>query len=143
MAIERTLCLIKPDAVRDNVIGQIVSRFESEGLRVCACKMMKLSKEKAEGFYIEHKDKSFYGPLISFMMSAPILATVVEGENAVSRSREIMGATNPAQAEEGTIRKKYAKSTMENAIHGSQSLGKAEREISYFFEKEELAQRFN
>lgn len=142
MAIERTLSIIKPNAVEDNNIGNIISRFEKEGLRVAAAKMTRLSKEKAEGFYIEHKEKPFFGPLIGFMTSNVVLLMVLEGENAIDRNREIMGATNPAEAAEGTLRKIFAKSMEANAVHGSDSHASAEREVSYFFDTNEVFSRF-
>ena len=142
MAIERTLSIVKPNALLDNNIGNIISHFEKEGLRVAACKLTQLSKEKAEGFYIEHKDRPFFGELVNFMVSAPVVLMVLEGENAVDRNREIMGATNPADAEEGTLRKLYAKSLGENAVHGSDALASDEREVSYFFDKNEVSSRF-
>ncbi len=142
MAIERTFSIIKPNAVEDNNIGNIMSRFEKEGLRIAASKLVHLSKEKAEGFYIEHKERPFFGSLVSFMTSAPVMLMVLEGENAVARNREIMGATNPEEAAEGTLRKLYAKSIEANAVHGSDSLQSAEREVSYFFEKSEIYSRF-
>ena len=141
MAIERTLSIIKPNAVEDGHIGDIFSHFEGEGFRVAAIRLTQLSKEKAEGFYIEHKDMPFFGSLIHFMTSSPVVLIVLEGVNAVSRNREIMGATNPAKAAEGTLRKLYARSLEANAIHGSDSLQNAEREISYFFEKNDIYSR--
>ena len=142
MTLERTFSIIKPNAVTDNYIGNIISRFEKEGLRVAAMKMVHLSKEKAEGFYIEHKERPFFGSLIGFMTSSPVMLMVLEGENAVDRNREIMGATNPAEADEGTLRKLYAKSIEANAVHGSDSLTSAEREVNYFFDKNEVNTRF-
>lgn len=142
MALEKTFSIIKPNAVSDNNIGNIVSRFEKEGLRIAAMKLTKLSKEKAEGFYIEHKDRPFFNSLVTFMTSGPVVLMVLEGENAVEKNREIMGATNPKDAKEGTLRKLYAASIEANAVHGSDSLFSAEREISYFFEKTELQKRF-
>ena len=140
--MERTFSIIKPNAVNDNNIGEIISRFEKEGLRIAAIKMTKLSKEKAEGFYIEHKERPFFNSLVTFMTSAPVVLMVLEGENAVEKNREIMGATNPKDAKEGTLRKLYAASIEANAVHGSDSQQSAEREISYFFEKTELQKRF-
>jgi len=142
MAIERTLSIVKPNALLDNNIGNIIAHFEKEGLRIAACKLTQLSKEKAEGFYIEHKERPFFGELVNFMISAPVVLMVLEGENAVDRNREIMGATNPADADEGTLRKLYAKSLGENAVHGSDALASAEREVSYFFDKNEVCSRF-
>jgi nucleoside-diphosphate kinase len=142
MKVEQTLSIIKPNAVADNNIGNIITRFEKEGLRIAAVKMVHLSKERAEGFYIEHRERPFFGSLVSFMTSGPVLLMVLEGEGAVDRNREIMGATNPADADEGTLRKLYAKSLEANAVHGSDSLTSADREVSYFFEKNELNTRF-
>ncbi|AYF44976.1 nucleoside pyrophosphate kinase [Halobacteriovorax sp. BALOs_7] len=140
--MERTFSIIKPNALLDNNIGNIIKRFEEEGLRIAALKLAHLSKEKAEGFYIEHKDRPFFGELVAFMTSAPVVLMCLEGENAVERNREIMGATNPAEAAENTLRKLYAKSIGENAVHGSDSLASAERELAYFFEKDEICPRF-
>lgn len=140
--MEKTFSIIKPNSVLDNNIGNIVGRFEKEGLRIAAAKLTVLSKEKAEGFYIEHKERPFFGELVSFMTSGPVLLMVLEGENAVARNREIMGATNPAEAAENTLRKLYAKSLGENAVHGSDSQSSAEREINYFFDKNEIISRF-
>ncbi len=142
MAIEKTFSIIKPNATADNNIGNIIAIFEKNGLRISAAKFTQLSKEKAEGFYIEHKDRPFFGELVEFMTSGPVLLMCLEGENAVAKNREIMGATNPAEAAEGTIRKLYAKSIGENAVHGSDSAASAERELAYFFEKNELVNRF-
>ncbi len=141
--MEKTFSIIKPNAVLDNNIGNIIARFEKEGLRIAACKLTTLSKEKAEGFYIEHKERPFFGELVSFMTSAPVMLMVLEGENAVEKNREIMGATNPADAAENTLRKLYAKSVGENAVHGSDSQASAEREINYFFEASEVMDRWN
>jgi nucleoside-diphosphate kinase len=142
MALERTLSIIKPNSTLDNNIGNIVSIFEKNGLRLAGAKLSKLSKEKAEGFYIEHKERPFFGELVNFMTSGPVLIMVLEGENAVAKNRELMGATNPANADAGTIRKLYAKSVGENSVHGSDSLASAEREIAYFFERNEVVNRF-
>ena len=142
MAVEKTFSIVKPNAVLDNNIGNIIAIFEKKGLRIAAAKFAKLSKEKAEGFYIEHKDRPFFGELVDFMTSAPVLLMCLEGEDAVAKNREIMGATNPAEAADGTIRKLYAKSIGENAVHGSDSAASAERELAYFFEKSELVDRF-
>ena len=141
MAVERTFSIIKPNAVEAENIGNIIARFEKENLSIVAAKMTHLSKEKAEGFYIEHKERPFFGSLVSFMTSGPVVLMVLEGENAVTRNREIMGATNTEEAAEGTLRKLYAKSLEANAVHGSDSLTSAEREISYFFEKSEVHSR--
>ncbi len=142
MAAERTLSIIKPNAVVDNHIGNIVTRFEKEGLRIAGMKLVRLSKEKAEGFYIEHRERPFFGSLVGFMTSAPVVLMVLEGANAVEKNRQIMGATNPAEAKEGTLRKLYAKSIEANAVHGSDSSTSAEREINYFFDKNEIFGRF-
>lgn len=142
MATEKTLSIIKPNSTLDNNIGNIISIFEKQGLRIAAARFTKLSKEKAEGFYIEHKERPFFGELVNFMTSGPVMLMVLEGENAVAKNREIMGATNPANAAEGTIRKLFAKSVGENSVHGSDSLASAEREIAYFFERNELVNRF-
>lgn len=142
MGIEKTFSIIKPNAVEDNNIGKIIDRFESEGLKIAAMRMTKLSKERAEGFYIEHKERPFFRSLVSFMTSGPVVLMVLEGENAVERNRTIMGATNPADAAQGTLRKLFAKSMEANAVHGSDSIRSADREISYFFSKEEVISRF-
>jgi nucleoside-diphosphate kinase len=142
MAIERTFSIIKPNSTLDNNIGNIIAVFEKNGLRIAAAKFTKLSKEKAEGFYIEHKERSFFGELVDFMTSGPVMLMCLEGENAVAKNREIMGATNPADAKEGTIRKLYAKSIGENSVHGSDSAQAAKRELAYFFEADELVSRF-
>jgi nucleoside-diphosphate kinase len=138
--MERTFSIIKPNAVADNNIGKIISLFEKEGLRIAALKLTHLSK--AEGFYIEHKDRPFFGSLVGFMTEGPVVLMVLEGENAVEKNRKLMGATNPANAEEGTIRKLYAKSIEANAVHGSDSQAAADREINYFFDKNEVQNRF-
>ena len=142
MAIEKTLSIVKPNSTLDNNIGNITALFEKNGLRISAAKFTKLSKEKAEGFYIEHKERQFFGELVNFMTSGPVMIMVLEGENAVSKNRELMGATNPANAAEGTIRKLYARSVGENSVHGSDSQAAAEREIAYFFERNEVINRF-
>lgn len=140
--MERTFSIVKPNAVADNNIGNIVARFEKEGLRIAAMKLTHLSKEKAEGFYIEHKERPFFGSLVGFMTEGPVVLMVLEGENAVEKNRKIMGATNPAQAEENTLRKLYAKSIEANAVHGSDSQASADREINYFFDKNEVFARY-
>ena len=142
MAIEKTLSIVKPNSTLDNNIGNIISIFEKNGLRISAAKFTRLSKEKAEGFYIEHKERPFFGELVNFMTSGPVMLMVLEGENAVAKNRELMGATNPANAAPGTIRKLYAKSVGENSVHGSDSATSAEREIAYFFERNEIVNRF-
>jgi nucleoside-diphosphate kinase len=133
MAIERTLSIIKPDATRKNLIGPIVARFESEGLRISGIRKVWLSRQEAEGFYAVHAARPFFGELCDFMTSGPCVVICLEGENAVAKNREIMGATNPAQAAEGTLRKLYADSIGENAVHGSDSLENAAIEVAYFF----------
>jgi nucleoside-diphosphate kinase len=133
MAIERTLSIIKPDAVAKNVIGEIESRFEKAGLKIVEMKMKQLSKEDAEGFYAEHSERPFFADLVAFMTSGPVVVQVLEGENAVAKNRELMGATNPKEAAEGTIRRDFAESIDANAVHGSDSATSAEREINYFF----------
>lgn len=142
MATERTFSIIKPNAVEKNVMGKVMTRFEERGLRIAAAKLTRLSREKAEGFYIEHKERPFFGSLVNFMTSGPVMLMVLEGDNAVLLNREIMGATDPAKAAAGTIRKDFADSIEANAVHGSDSLASAEREISYFFEKSDLQKRF-
>ena len=142
MSTERTFSIIKPNAVSKNVVGEIITRFEKRGLRVAAAKFTKLSKEKAEGFYIEHKDRPFFGSLVRFMTGGPVLLMVLEGDNAVALNREIMGATDPAKAASGTIRKDFADNIEANAVHGSDSPKSAEREIAYFFDKSEIQGRF-
>lgn len=141
MTIERTLSIIKPSAVAKNVIGAIIQRFESTRLTVVGAKMLQLPREKAEGFYAEHKGKPFFDSLVDFMISGPILVQVLEGEDAVRRNREIMGATNPANALAGTLRADYAESFTENAVHGSDSSESAAREIAYFFADGEVFAR--
>lgn len=141
MAVERTLSIIKPDAVAKNVIGEIVTRFEQADLRVVAMKMVQLSQEQAEGFYAEHKERPFFGDLVSFMTSGPVVVQVLEGEGAIAKNRELMGATNPKEADAGTIRADFAESIDENAVHGSDSPESAAREIDYFFAAEELCER--
>lgn len=139
--MQRTLSIIKPDAVAKNVIGEINTRFEKAGLRVVAAKMVQLSPEQAGGFYAEHKERPFYNDLVSFMTSGPVLIQVLEGENAVALNRDLMGATNPKEAAEGTIRADFAVSIDENAVHGSDSEVSASREIGYFFSDLELCPR--
>ncbi|WP_406663977.1 nucleoside-diphosphate kinase [Gallaecimonas sp. GXIMD1310] len=141
MAVQRTISIIKPDAVAKNVIGAIYNRFETAGLNIVAAKMLQLSREQAEGFYAEHKERPFFKALVDFMTSGPIMVQVLEGDNAIAKNREIMGATNPAEALAGTLRADYAVSIDENAVHGSDSEASAEREISYFFTEAELCPR--
>lgn len=141
MATERTLSIVKPDAVGKNVIGKIYERFESNGLRIVAAKMKHLTRAEAEGFYAVHKDRPFFSELVEFMMSGPVMIQVLEGENAVAKNRDIMGATNPEKAADGTIRKDFAASVQENAVHGSDSLENAAIEIAYFFAATEIYPR--
>ncbi len=133
MAIERTISIIKPDAVAKNVIGQIYSRFESNGLKIVAAQMKQLSQADAEGFYAVHKERPFFADLVAFMTSGPVMIQVLEGENAVAKNRELMGATNPKEAAAGTIRADFADSIDANAVHGSDSLENAKIEIDFFF----------
>ena len=141
MPNERTLSIIKQDAVGNNVIGKILQRFEDNNLKIVASKMMHLSKEKAEGFYAIHKDKPFFEKLVNFMISGPVIVQVLEGDNAISKNREIMGATNPDEAKNGTIRKDFARSIDENAVHGSDAVETANIEIKYFFDDSEICER--
>ncbi len=141
MATERTLSIIKPDAVAKNAIGEIESRFEKAGLKIVAAKMLKLSQEQAEGFYAEHKERPFFGALVGFMTSGPVVVQVLEGDNAIAANRDLMGATNPKEAEAGTIRADFAESIDANAVHGSDSPESAAREIAYFFEDSEICSR--
>ncbi len=141
MAIERTLSIIKPDAVAKNAVGAIIARFEEAGLRVVAARMLHLNRKKAEGFYAVHKERPFFPELVEFMTSGPVLVQVLEGEGAVDKNRQIMGATNPAEAEPGTIRADFADEITENAVHGSDSPENAATEIAYFFSTEEICPR--
>lgn len=141
MAVERTLSIIKPDAVAKNVIGEIVSRFEKAGLVIVASRLERLTRERAEGFYAEHKGKPFFADLVEFMTSGPVVLQVLEGEGAIMRNRELMGATNPKDAEKGTIRADFAHSIDANAVHGSDSATSAAREISYFFSDQQICPR--
>jgi nucleoside-diphosphate kinase len=141
MSIERTISIIKPDAVAKNVIGEIYSRFEKAGLKVIAAKMMHLSQEKAGEFYAVHKERPFYGELVAFMTSGPVMVQVLEGENAINKNREVMGATNPKEAAAGTIRADFAESIDENAVHGSDGPDTAKAEIAFFFSADELCPR--
>ena len=136
--MERTLSIIKPDATRRNLTGAINSYLEKGGLKIVAQKMLKLSKKQAEDFYIAHKERPFYGDLVSFMISGPVVVQVLEGQDAVAKNREIMGATNPAQAAEGTIRKDFAESIEANSVHGSDSKEAAATEIAFFFSDAEI-----
>jgi len=141
MAVERTLSIIKPDAVAKNVIGEIYSRFETNDLKIVASKMMHMDEAKAGGFYAEHKERPFFGDLVEFMTSGPVIVQVLEGEGAVAKNRDLMGATNPAEAAAGTIRADFAQSIDANAVHGSDSTESAAREIAYFFAADEVCPR--
>lgn len=141
MALERTLSMIKPDAVAKNVIGEIYTRFEKAGLRIVAAKMKHLSRSEAEGFYAVHRERPFFAALVQFMMSGPVMIQVLEGENAIALNRELMGATNPAEAAPGTIRADFAQSIDANAVHGSDGPDTALNEIAYFFSQTELCPR--
>jgi len=141
MAAERTLSIIKPDAVKKNAIGQILARFEAAGLRVIAARMMHLSAREAEGFYAVHRERPFFRDLVSFMISGPVLVQVLEGENAIARNRELMGATDPKKAAKGTIRADFADSIDANAVHGSDGADTARTEIAYFFAASEIFSR--
>lgn len=141
MAVERTLSIVKPDAVGKNVIGEILARFEKAGLSIAAAKMVRLTEAQAGGFYAEHEGRPFYNDLVAFMTSGPVVVQVLEGENAIALNRELMGATNPQEAAEGTIRADFAVSVDANAVHGSDSPESAAREIAFFFEAEEICAR--
>jgi nucleoside-diphosphate kinase len=138
MAVQRTLSIIKPDATKRNVTGAINAIFEKAGLRIVAQKRVRLTREQAEGFYAEHKARGFFGELVDFMTSGPVVLQVLEGENAVARHREVMGATDPAKSADGTVRKLYAQSIGENSVHGSDSEASAAREVSFFFRSDEI-----
>ena len=141
MAVERTLSIVKPDAVAKNVIGKIYDRFESAGLRIVASRMMHLTQEQAEGFYAVHSQRPFYADLVAYMQSGPVVVQVWEGEDAIKRHREVMGATNPADAAPGTIRADFAESVEENAVHGSDAAETASQEIAFFFDAKEICPR--
>lgn len=141
MPVERTLSIIKPDAVAKNAIGEIYSRFEKGGLRIVAARMLHLSREQAEGFYAVHKERPFFKDLVEFMISGPVMVQVLEGEDAIARNREIMGATNPKEAAPGTIRADFATSIDENAVHGSDGPDTARNEIEFFFKPDEICAR--
>ncbi len=141
MALERTLSIVKPDAVANNRIGIILSRFEEAGLRVVAARMLHLGQSQAEGFYAVHRERPFFGDLVKFMTSGPVLVQVLEGENAIARNREVMGATDPKQADKGTIRADFAANIEENAVHGSDAPDTAAQEIAYFFSTLDLCPR--
>ena len=141
MAIERTFSIVKPDAVGNNVIGRIYQRFEDAGLKIVASRMLHLSREQAEQFYGVHKERPFYHDLVDFMTSGPVMVQVLEGEKAISRNREVMGATNPADADPGTIRADFASNVEQNAVHGSDAVETAAQEISFFFSEEQICPR--
>ena len=141
MAIENTFSIIKPDAVAKNVIGDIVSRLEKAGLRIVASRMVHLSEKEAQGFYAEHEVRPFYNALVEFMTSGPVVVQVLQGENAILRNRELMGATNPKEADTGTIRADFAESIDANAVHGSDAPESATREIAYFFSADQICER--
>lgn len=143
MTLERTLSIIKPDGVRKNHIGEIIARFEKSGLQVVAAKMKRLSQADAEGFYAVHKERPFFKDLVSFMVSGPVFIMALEGDNAILKNREIMGATDPKKADPGTIRADFAESIDENTVHGSDASETAQVEISYFFKDDELCPRAN
>ncbi len=138
MAVQRTFSIIKPDATKRNLTGKIIAKFEDGGLRVVASKRIHMTKEQAEGFYAVHKERPFFGELVEFMISEPVVVQVLEGENAIARNREIMGATNPEEADAGTIRKEFALSIGENSVHGSDAPETAAEEIKYFFSDDEI-----
>ncbi|AVX04949.1 nucleoside-diphosphate kinase [Maritalea myrionectae] len=138
MALERTFSIIKPDATKRNLTGKIIAKFEEAGLRVVASKRIHMTREQAEGFYAVHKERPFFGELVDFMISEPVVVQVLEGEDAIAKNREVMGATNPADAAEGTIRKEFALSIGENSVHGSDAPETAAEEIKYFFSDDEI-----
>ena len=141
MAVERTLSIVKPDGVEKNLIGEVYRRFEQGGLKIVAAKMLRLTKEQAEGFYAVHRERPFFKDLVSYMTSGPVVVQVLEGDNAIARNREIMGATNPANADPGTIRADFASSIEENVVHGSDGPDTAAQEIAYFFDEDEICPR--
>ena len=138
MSLERTLSIVKPDAVRKNAIGKILDRFETAGLKVIACKMLLLTRDQAEGFYAVHRERAFFRELVEYMVSGPVVIQVLEGEGAIQRNREVMGATNPQDADPGTIRADFAESVQANAVHGSDGLETAQNEIAFFFRDDEI-----
>ena len=141
MAVERTLSIVKPDGVQKNLIGEIYRRFENAGLQIVAARMLHLTREQAEGFYAVHRERPFFGDLVAYMCSGPVVVQVLEGESAIAKNREIMGATNPADADPGTIRADYAASIEENVVHGSDGPDTAATEIAYFFKEGEICPR--
>ena len=143
MSLEQTLSIVKPDAVQKNVIGKILDRFETAGLRVIACKMLQLTKKQAEDFYAIHRQRPFFAELVGYMISGPIVAHILEGDDAIRRNREIMGKTNPTEAAPGTIRADFAESLQVNAVHGSDGPDTASNEIAFFFRDEDICQRSN
>jgi len=138
MAVQRTFSIIKPDATKRNLTGKIIAKFEEAGLRVIASKRIRMSREQAEGFYAVHKERPFFGELVDFMISGPVVVQVLEGEDAIAKNRQVMGATNPEEADEGTIRKEFSLSIGENSVHGSDAPETAVEEIKYFFSDEEI-----
>ena len=138
MSLERTLSIVKPDAVRKNVIGKILDRFETAGLKVIACKMLLLTRDQAERFYAVHRERAFFRELVEYMISGPVVIQVLEGEGAIQRNREVMGATNPQDADPGTIRADFAESVQANAVHGSDGPETAQNEIAFFFSDDEI-----
>ncbi|MED5535465.1 MAG: nucleoside-diphosphate kinase [Pseudomonadota bacterium] len=141
MAVERTLSIVKPDGVQKDLIGEVCRRFEQGGLHIVGIKMLHLTQEQAKGFYVVHKERPFYPDLVSYMTSGPVIVQILEGEGAIQKNREIMGATNPAEADPGTIRADFAASIEENVVHGSDGPDTAAQEISFFFDKDEICAR--
>ena len=141
MTLERTLSIVKPDAVRNNAIGKILDRFETAGLKVIACKMLLLSRDQVEGFYAVHRERAFFPELVEYMISGPVVIQVLEGEGAIWRNRQVMGATNPQDAEPGTIRADFAESVQANAVHGSDGPETARNEITFFFSDDEICSK--
>ena len=141
MAVERTLSIVKPDGVQKDLIGEVCRRFEQGGLHIVGIKMLHLTQEQAKGFYVVHKERPFYPDLVSYMTSGPVIVQILEGEDAIQKNREIMGATNPAEADPGTIRADFAASIEENVVHGSDGSDTAAQEISFFFNKDEICAR--
>ncbi len=141
MAVEQTFSIIKPNAINKNAVGPIITKFEENGLKIAAAKMVRLTQQQCEEFYAEHKERPFFGELVSFMTSGPVMLMCLSGENAVAKNREIMGATNPEEAADGTIRKLYGDNVGENAVHGSDSAESAKRELGLFFEDNEIVNK--